>query len=202
MAKKKKNAEPDLITLAELARCAGVSRAAVTIWIKEQEKQGIILAVPFGRRGKLVDKNNKLVMRYINNTNDKANRPGQESKNKDNKLAPPKYCYHYRLSSNTLKKLYYRAEKLRLENIAMREKYISTEGVFSVLDEFLKKESEYFDGISEKILNRIEAEIKTKLDLHKRKQVKEIIDNAINDAHITNERIIADFKEETKPRYD
>jgi len=185
MAKKKK-LEPDLISLSELACRTGVTRPAVTMWIRQQEAQGIVLAAPMGRRGKVVNANDKLVMRYINNTAGKSNRmvPGGESA--ENK------------SSNTLRKLQFQAKKLELQNKMLREKYISTESVFALLDKFLEAEKEAYNGYSEKVLQHIEA--KFLIEPERRKRAKEMLDNTVNDIHIMSRRIIDDFKQKNKPR--
>ena len=186
MAKKKK-AEPDLISLSELAKRAGVSRAAVTMWIKQQEAQGVILAVPLGRRGKVIDANDKLVMRYINNTAGKSNRAVQGGESAEK-------------SPNTLRKLQFQAKKLDLQNKALREKYITTESAFALLDKFLEAESKVYKDWPEKVLRRIETELKIVMPPEKRKRAKEMLDNAVNDAHIMNQRIIDDFKKKNKPK--
>jgi len=187
MAKKKK-AGPDLISLSELAKRAGVSRAAVTMWIKQQEAQGVVIAVPLGRRGKVVDANDKLVTRYINNTAGKSNRTAQVGESAENK------------SPNTLRKLEFQVKKLDLQNKALREKYISTEGVFALLDKFLENESKVYNGWSEKVLRRIETELKIAIPPEKRKKAKEMLDNAVNDVHIMSQRTIDDFKQKNKPK--
>jgi len=187
MAKKKK-LEPDLISLSELARRAGVTRPAVTMWIRQQEAQGIVLAVPMGKRGKAVNANDKLVMRYINNTAGKSNRAVQGGESAENK------------SPNTLRKLQFQAKKLELQNKMLREKYISTEGVFALLDKFLEAESKVYNGLPEKVLKRIETELKITIPPDKRKRAKEMLNNAVNDAHIMSRRTINDFKQKNKPR--
>ena len=188
MAKKKK-AGPDLISLSELARRAGVTRAAVTMWVKQQEAQGIILAVPLGRQGKVVDANNKLVMRYINNTAGKSKRPGQDAGDAGSG------------SPNTLCKLQYQAEKLRLQNIALRKKYIPREAAFELFDKLLEFEKGYFDGFSDRILRRIEKELKIAITPESREKAKAYLDEAIQNAHITNTRIVEDFKRNTAPKH-
>ena len=187
MAKKKK-AEPDLISLSELARRAGVTRQAVNSWILQQEKAGIILAVPLGRRGKVVDANDKLVARYINNSTGKSNRTAQGGESAENK------------SPNTLRKLQFQAKKLELQNKALREKYIPTESVFALLNKYLEAEKEVYSGYSERVLQRIEKELKMTVDSERRKRVKEMLDNTVNDIHIMTGRLINDFKQKNKPK--
>ena len=190
MAKQKKSkpVAPEIVSLSEIARRAGVTRAAVTIWLQAQEAQGIRLAQPQGRRGKAVDANNPLVMRYIENTTDKSTRPG------GGKDAGKK-------SPNTLRKLQYQAEKLRLQNIVLREKYIKTEFTWKFFDKLLEVEASVFEGFSDRILNRIETELNCTLTPERRKKAKAYIDQAIQDIHITNCRTVLDFKRNTKPKY-
>ena len=187
--KKPKPVTPEMVSLSEIARRAGVTRAAVTIWLQAQEAQGIRLAQPQGRRGKAVDANNPLVMRYIENTTDKSIRPGGGNKDTGKK------------SPNTLRKLQYQAEKLRLQNIALCEKYIETEFAWKFFDKLLEVEAGVFKGFSNRILNRIETELNCTLTPERRKKAKAYIDQAIQDAHITNCRIVEDFKRDTKPKY-
>jgi DNA-binding MarR family transcriptional regulator len=185
---KKKKAEPDLISLSELARRAGVSRAAVTMWVKQQEAQGVILAAPLGRQGKVVDANDKLVMRYINNTAGKSNRAEKSGESAENK------------SPNTLRKLQYQAEKLRLQNIALREKYVTRESAWAFIDKFSEFEIELFKAWPEKVLRRIETEMKFTIPPDKRKEAKGVMENALKTAHETSQRIIEDFKKRTAPK--
>jgi DNA-binding MarR family transcriptional regulator len=187
MAKKKK-AEPDLISLSELARRAGVTRAAATMWTKQQEAQGVVIAVPLGRRGKAVDANNKLVMRYINNTAGKSNRSGESGNDTDSK------------SPNTLRKLKYQAKKLELQNIALREKYITRESAWAFLDRLSELEIELFNAWPEKVLRHIETELKIAISPDKRKEAREVMENALKTAHETNRRIIEDFKRKAMPK--
>jgi len=187
MAKKKKSG-PDIISLSELARRAGVTRQAVNSWVFQQEKAGIILAVPLGRRGKVIDANDKLVTRYINNTAGKSNRAAQSGEKAEDK------------SPNTLRKLQFQAKKLELQNKALREKYISTEDVFILLDKFLEAESKVYKDWPEKVLRRIETELKIAIPPEKRKRAKKMLDNAVNDVHIMSQRTIDDFKQKNKPK--
>jgi len=187
MAKKKKSG-PDIISLSELARRAGVTRQAVNSWILQQEKSGIVLAVPMGRRGKVIDANDKLVARYINNSTGKSNRAAQGGESAESK------------SPNTLRKLQFQAKKLDLQNKALREKYIPTESIFALLDKYLEAEKEACSGYSERVLRRIEKELKMTIDPERRKRAKQMLDNTVNDIHITTGRMIDDFKQKNKPK--
>jgi len=191
MAKKKKTktAAPELISFSELANRAGVSRAAVSMWIKKQESEGIKLTRPSGRRGKLVDAGNPLVTRYIQNTAGKSDRPGQ-GKNDDDKKSP-----------NTLRKLRYQAEKLRLQNIALRERYVETKGAWEFFDKLLEAEVEIFKGFSDRVLDRIEKELEIKIPAANRKKAKAHMDETIESAHLMNIRIVEDFKKRSASKY-
>ena len=186
MAKQKKSKPviPEMVSLSEIARRAGVSRTAVTLWFQAQECQGIKLVQPRGRRGKVVDASNPLVMRYIENTMGKSKRFQDRMKKSD----------------NTLRKLQYQAEKLRLENIALREKYVETKSAFEFFDKLLEAEVGVYDGFSDRVLNRIETEFNLTIPPEDRKKAKAYIDQAIQDAHIMNCRLVEDFKKKYKPR--
>ncbi|MDR0498022.1 MAG: hypothetical protein LBH42_10430, partial [Treponema sp.] len=95
--------KPALISLAELARRAGTSRQAVTQWIKLQEKAGVKLTVPAGRRGKLINPENPLVRNYIANTYGKTQR-----NEKDGKTASKAPAY--------IRKLTWQGKQTRLKN--------------------------------------------------------------------------------------
>lgn len=177
---KKKKQDADLIPLAELSRRAGVSRAAVTYWLKEWEKEGVILAVNIGRRGKVVDANNPLVTRYIKNSDGKAAR-----------AAPGKTA---ELAENTVRKLKYRAEKLRLENIVLAKKYFPVDGVIKVLDEYLKGTAELAEKHPEAVMRRIEKEMGYKIEASKRDKAKKIMQDELSGAHEAVKKIITDFK--------
>ena len=191
MAKQKKSKPlaPELISLSELARRAGVTRAAVTVWIHNQEAQGINLVQPSGRRGKVVDANNPLVRHYVQNTYGKS-----ERLENDNKDAGKK-------SANTLRKLRYQAKKIHLQNIALREKYIDTKSAWELFDKLLEIEADVFDGFSGRVLKRIKTELGCTITPESRKKAKAFIDEAIADAHIAHCRIVSDFKRDTKPKY-
>lgn len=187
MVKSKKD-EPDLISLSELARRAGVSRAAASMWIKQQEAQGAVITVPLGRRGKVVDANDKLVMRYINNTTGKSIRVGQGGESAESK------------SPNTLRKLQYQAKKLELQNIAMRQKYVKRETAWAFLDKFYEFEAGLFNTWPEKVLKRIEKKLKITIPKDKKNEAKKMLRDTLASAHETNRRIIEDFKRKTAPK--
>jgi len=187
MAKKKK-AGPDLISLSELAHRAGVTRAAVTMWIKQQEAKGVVIAVPLGRRGKAVDANDKLVMRYINNTAGKSVRPGGAGQGTGSG------------SNNTIRKIQFQTRKIELQNMLLQEKYISYNAALALLDELEKLETELFAGWSDRVLDRIEAECKIKVMPEERMKAKEMIETALNSVRASNRRIIAEFKKNAGPK--
>jgi len=186
MAKKKK-AEPDLISLSELAKRAGVSRAAVTMWIKQQEAKGIVLAVPMGRRGKLIDANNKLVMRYVSNTAGKSIRPGNGA-NTEN------------AGANTIRKLTYQCKKTELQNALTREKYIPLESVKIFFEKLAEVECEIFTGFPDKVIRRVEAELKLKLPQDTKKKAAELLQTAVGSCLESTYRLIKDFERKNAPK--
>jgi len=185
MAKKKKAA--DLISLSELAKRAGVSRAAVTMWIKQQEAQGVVIAVPLGRRGKVVDANDKLVTRYINNTAGKSVRPGES-------VSP------VNRSDNFLRKLEYQTKKIQIQNTLLQEKYISRNAAIAFLDELAEIEKRLFSDWAGRVLDCIEAEGKIPMPPEKFVKAKVLIDEALQRAMDTNRRLIGKFKKDTAPK--
>jgi len=183
MANKIKKQTAELISIAELARRAGVSRAAASQWCKSQEEQGIKLTQPSERNGKLLDANNPLVKQYIENTLNKSRRAFEDKIVK---------------SENTLRKIRYQTEKLRLQNTALREKYIDTEAAVKCLDKTLEIEKEVFNGFSDRILDKIEKDFKLTIAPYKRKQAKTLLDQGIQDAYIMHLRVVDDFKKSIK----
>ena len=127
-------------------------------------------------------------MRYIENTAGKSKRP-QNGKDTGKK------------SPNTLRKLQYQAEKLRLQNMALREKYVDAKSAWDFFDKLLELEVKQFEGFSDRILSRIEKELKCTITPESRKKAKAYLDEALQNAHLTNIRIVEDFKRNTAPKY-
>jgi len=181
MAKNKKQREPLLITISELARKAGVSRAAASAWLKRQEAQGIELIHSDGRRRKLVDINNPLVKNYINNITEKSKRNDKQVET---------------VPAMSLKKIKYHAEKLRLENNALRNKYIKTEDVLSVLKNYIEYEEKLYKDFAERLLCKIESEMNIIITPNSRVEAKGVINTELSRAHDSTIKILNDFKKE------
>jgi biotin operon repressor len=178
---------PDLtkfISLAELARRAGTSRQAVTQWIKLQEKAGIKLAVPAGRRGKLINPENPLVKAYAANTYGKAQRNEKEGET-ENKS--PAY----------IRKLQWQVKRINLINQILRKKYIERGAALESLDQFLVLEEKAFSGFSDSLIKRIEKKLTVVIPPEKRTKAQELIDTNVQSAKASNRRLINDFKEST-----
>jgi len=184
MAKKEKT---ELIPLIELARRAGVTKGAVSAWIKKQLAKGIVLAVPCGRQGKLVDASNPLVKRYIENTCGAAKR-GNEAENPEKQ------------SDNYLRKIRFQTRKLQIQNTLLQERYISRNAAMELLDELEKLEQRLFSGWADRALKKIEDEGKIKMPSDKRLKAVAMIDEALQRARSTNRRIIDKFRKDTAPK--
>jgi len=179
--RKNKNNEPLLITISELARQAGVSRAAASAWLKRQEAQGIELIHADGRRRKLVDINNPLVKNYINNITEKSKRNEKQAET---------------VPAMSLKKMQYHAEKLKLENKIMRSKYIETEIVLNTISKYIEYEEKLYKDFANHLLYRIENELNIKIAHNDRNESEKIINDALAKAHNYSIRILSDFKKE------
>jgi len=184
---KKKKPEPELISLSELAKRAGVSRAAVTMWIKQQEAKGLVLAIPLSRRGKVVDANDKLVMRYINNTAGNSVRSGESASPESR-------------SDNFLRKLEYQTRKIQIQNTLLQEKYISRNAAIALLDELAELEKRLFSAWAGRVLDKIEDEGRIEMPPEKYVKARVLIDEVLQRAMDTNRRLIDKFKKDTAPK--
>jgi len=185
MAKQKsKPAAPDMVSLAELARRAGVTRQAVTSWVKQQEAHGIRLVQLSGRCGKIIDANDPLVTCYIKNVKNAACPHGKDAGEK---------------SDNSLRKLQWRVEKIQLENEALRKKYLPTSCVIALLEQYLKLGDEAFKDFPERVLSRIERELNCTVTPESRREATKLIRDALASAHAANKRTVDDFKRKYAP---
>lgn len=180
----KKTSKPELISLAELARRANITRAAVSAWIRNRESEGLHLTHASGRRSKLVDVNHPTVKRYIENPTTGSGRPRGAS-------GPE------RKSPASTRKLRAQIARLRLQTAALRGRYLSRDAAFLILDKMHNLEAEYFAGFPARVLTHIEKERIT-ISQKARKQVKELIDEALAGAHESTSRIISDFKKQVE----
>jgi len=172
MAKQKK---PELVSLSELARRSGVSRQAVSMRLDKQERQaGIELRKAGGRRGRLVDVNDPLLRRYINNAFGKSKR-----KNQGNEDVAEK-------SEDTLRKLKFQSEKLRLQNTALHSKYLTKTAAWAFFEIMLEVEKEKFAKYAPEVLKRIEKECKKKFPKNQRERAKAEMDKLLSHSHETH----------------
>ena len=184
---KKKKSEPELLTLAELARRIGASRSAVSQWVQSQEKAGIIVAVPVGRRGKMIDINNPIVRRYVQNTAGNSVRSG-EGAGAEN------------ASANTIRKLTYQCKRTELQTALTREKYISLSSVKVFFEKLAEVECEIFTSFPDKVIKRVEAELKLKLPQDTKKKAAELLQTAVGSCLESTYRLIKEFERKNAPK--
>jgi AcrR family transcriptional regulator len=185
MAKKKTGTE--LVSLAELAKRAGVTRGAVTRFIEKTEKRGVVLAVKMGRRGKVVDICNPVVKRYLENS-------GGTSKREHGAESPENR------SDNFLRKLEYQTKRLQIQNTLLQEKYISRNAAIALLDELAELEKRLFSGWAGRVLDKIETEGKIKIPPEKYLKARVLIEETLERVRKTNGRIIDKFRKDTAPK--
>jgi len=172
----------DIISLSELAKRAGVTRGAVSLWVNRQAEQGINLTERNGRRGIVINANNPLVKSYIQNTGN-----SKRSERQDGEALP-----------DTLRKLEFKVEKLRLENAKLRGKYINRDSALSFFDKLLESEKQEYKKFPYEILSKIEKVIKIKITPKIKKDIIELILAELDRAHKENERVIQDLKRSEK----
>jgi len=180
--RKKTKAPEDWISAAELSRRAGVSKPAVSLWLKQQARSGIHLTRPNEKRnrGILVNAADPLVVRYIKNSAGHSVRTNTSNVSTE-------------IGNNTLRKLQYRAEKMRMENERLREKYIPTDRVVLALAKLRELNTETLFVLPEKIISRIEREFKIKLPEEQRGQAKAMIEQAVKSANEMSDRMVEEF---------
>jgi predicted transcriptional regulator len=186
MAKKKK-AEPDLLTLAEMARRIGTSRSAVSQWVQSQARADVILAVPMGRRGKMIDINNPIVRRYVQNSAGNSVRAGDGASAEN-------------ASANTIRKLTYQCKKTELQNTITREKYISLDSVKIFFEKLGEVECEIFSTFPDRVIKRVEAELKLKLPQDTKKKAAELLQTAVGSCLESTYRLIKEFERKNAPK--
>jgi hypothetical protein len=164
----------ELISLAELARRAGVGRAAITAFVKKNEAAGLITVFPEGRRNKKVDLHAPAIQAYIQNA-------GHERGGK------PKPA-----GEAELRRLKNRLENIRLKNKKLQEKYIGRDYMFEALDKY----QEYSGLELHAMIGRVIARLKTQFGLNAKteKQVRGILTERVDLALESSAREIAAFK--------
>jgi AcrR family transcriptional regulator len=184
----KKKAE--FISLADLARLAGVSRSAAYAWVASQEDRGARLVYREGRRSAMVDKHNPLIQAYIDN---KAtvldNRSAKNGKGVSSSRSP-----------DALRKMKNQIEKIELATAAQREKYISRSLAIACLEEYSRQHELVLRRMVDNIVRDINKEFKNK-DPGKTRKFREIFDQPVNDSITMVRREIDNFIKETEPRH-
>jgi hypothetical protein len=179
------NKKAEFISLAELARLAGVSRSAAYTWVSGQEDRGARLVHREGRRAAMVDKHNPLIQAYIDN---KAtvldNRKG---------VSPSR-------SPDALRKMKNQIEKIELAATAQREKYISRSLAIACLEEYSRLHEIFLRRMVDNIVRDINKEFKNK-DPEKTRKFREIFEQPVSDAITMVRREIDNFIKETEPRH-
>lgn len=168
-----KKEKPDLISLAELARQAGVTAPSVTVFVRKQEAAGHLEVISAGRGRKLVDKNHPAIRDYIQNT-----RPGVKS--------DPVF-------DEQIRKLENRLRFTRLKTAALREKYMPRDAAFTLMDKYQSASDTELRAMIGRIIARIKKESGV-LDAAKESETRALLERAVDDALISGARLIADFK--------
>jgi DNA-binding transcriptional regulator YhcF (GntR family) len=179
------------ISLTELAKRAGVSCQAASKWVKYQEKQGITLTLvndgksPGGRTVKFVNANDPTIKASLNHESNKGDR-GRAGTEGGEKVK----------SGHALRKMKAQIEKTELATRGQRGKYMRLSTAIAFLDKYRELEEKHFKALPEKILTRIEKELKMKATPEARAKAKKLLDKAIENALETSRRLDEDFKRE------
>jgi hypothetical protein len=179
-----KKQKPELITLAELSRRAGVTSAAVNQFMRKQEARGSpVPTVPgISRREKLVDLNHPLIRGYLQNqTAQPGNRGGGR---------PP--------GPAALAKLKAQTEKTELAASVLRGRYLDRGSVLRYLDRLLETEQKELEALTGRILKRIAAEFGPVSGARTR-EIRRILEQPYRDALEVTGREIERFRRETEP---
>jgi hypothetical protein len=172
-----------MITLAEMAALAGVSKPAATNFIHRQEASGLSLATTAGRRTKMVDRNHPVIAAYIKNfTAQPGNRAGG---------AP--------LSEAALAKLKAQTEKTELSAATLRAQYVDRDSVLRCMDKLQEVQRRELDSMVTRIITRINRELGP-LDDKQLDEILKVLKRPCNDAVEISHRYVDQFRRETAPR--
>ena len=179
--------QPELITLGELAKRAGVSRPAVTAFLKKQLAAGAIEVYPggFGRRSKCVDAQSPVVRAFIDNT-----LGAQDNRTMHNGAAAAPEA--------SIRKLRAAIRKNALKTEMLRAKYIPTDFVFRMLDKYMEISEKAYAEMNERIPRRLQEEFGP-IPPEKIAEAREILEGATTKALEMSARLIADFKRDNAP---
>jgi hypothetical protein len=173
--------KPELITLAELARLAGVTPQAISVFIRKQEASGVRLTTMTGRRTKAVDKNNPVISAYIKNV---TAQPG----NRDGK--PP--------AQAALSKMLAQIEKIELGAEALRSKYISRDLALAYLDKLLEIKKRELTFMVDRIIDGLNKKFGP-VSRAKVKEIRRILQRPCDDVLAMTRHEIEKFRRDTQP---
>jgi hypothetical protein len=180
----KKTTEPEMITLAELARLAGVSQVAAGAFVRRREAAGASLVTLAGRRAKTVDKNHPLIRAYIDNkTGQPVNRHGGGK--------PPGEAALVKLEAQT--------EKAELSAAALRARYISRDEAFAYMDELLETEKKELGLMVDRIIEGLTQDFGP-VSRAKLREVRRILEQPCGDVITMTRREIEKFRRDAGPR--
>ena len=179
--------QPELITLGELAERAGVSRPAVTAFLKKHLAAGAITVYPggHGRRSKCVDAASPVVRAFIDNT-----LGAQDNRTTHNSAAAAPEA--------SIRKLKAAIKKNTLKLELLRAKYIPTDFVFKALDKYVEISEQVYAQMNERILRRLQEQFGP-IPPERITKAREILESSTTKANEMNARIIADFKQDNAP---
>lgn len=184
-----------MISFPELAKLAGVSRGAVSLWIKfQREHSGVELVAAVQDKKKFVDGRNPLIRKYIANALEKPRRPGKPA-------APGSDTPVAIRFPDTLRKLAAQVEKLRIRTQDVREKYIARDLCVQALEKQHELEEKCFSTLPGEIFTGIEKSLKITITENAQKSVKKLITDAIKKALQTTERYTHSFINETAAKH-
>jgi hypothetical protein len=172
-----------MITLAQMAALAGVSKPAATAFIHRQEASGVDLVTISGRRTKMVNRNDPVVAGYIQN---KTAQPGNRAGG-----TPP--------SGAALSKLKAQVEKVELSAATLRAKHIDREFVLRYLDKLMETEKLELAAMVDRIIKKLDKEFGP-VSNAKTKEIRRIIEQPCEDAMELTRREIEKFRCDTEPR--
>jgi hypothetical protein len=183
----------ELISLAELARLAGVARSSAYVWVTNQEQRGARLVRREGRRGAMVDKNNPLIKAYIDN----------KAAVLDNRSITSRKGISSSRNPDALRKMKNQLEKIELATAVQREKYITRSLAIAYLEEFMKQSELCFDRMVDNIVGDLNKEFKEfkNMDAGKTRKIREVLGRPVEDALIMTRREIDRFIKDTEPRH-
>lgn len=179
--------QPELITLGELAKQAGVTRPAVTAFLKKHLAAAAITVYPggCGRQSKCVDAASPVVQAFINNT-----LGSQDNRTAHNSAAAAPEA--------SMRKIKAAIKKYALKRELLRAKYVPTDFVFQTLDKYLELSEQAYAQMNERILQRVQEEFGS-TSPEEIAGMRAILEGSTKQALELNVKIIAEFKRYNTP---